>query len=61
MAKHNLRKFGCNVGKVRYAYGYGPRTPAGVVISQNPEPHWQLPHGAVGTVNLVISKLKPRS
>lgn len=60
MAKHHLHEIGCKVGTVRYAYGYGPRTPAGVVISQNPKPHWQLPPGAVGAVNLVISKLKPK-
>ena len=56
-AKRNLRVQGCKVGKVRYAYS-SSNINFGEVISQNPKPHWQLPHGAVGAVDLVVSKGK---
>jgi hypothetical protein len=54
-AKRNLRERGCKVGTVRYAYSTRNEN-FGEVISQNPKAHWQLPHGAVGAVDLVVSK-----
>lgn len=56
-ATRDLRFVGCKVGTVRYAYTRTNRN-FGKVISQDPKPHWQLPHGAVGAVNLVVSKGK---
>ena len=54
-AKRNLRARGCKVGTVRYAYSK-LNINFGEVISQNPKAHWQLPHGAVGAVDLTVSK-----
>jgi hypothetical protein len=54
-AKRELRFRGCKVGTIRYAYTSTNQN-LRKVISQNPKPHWQLPHGAVGAVNLVVSK-----
>jgi hypothetical protein len=54
-AKRNLRMIGCKVGTVRYVYSTRNEN-FGEVISQNPKAHWQLPHGAVGAVDLLVSK-----
>jgi hypothetical protein len=58
-AKRNLRQAGCKVGTVRYAYSRS-NINVGKVISQNPKAHWQLPRGAHGAVDLVVSKGRRR-